>query len=121
MRRCGLVCVSAIAFTVIVPQAVASYRDRNCASSGGGFAFGSIFQCEVAGPWHTKITAGAARRLTRKFPTEEFSYRIPLKQTPCIVGQGIAQSAAHSWLHWPGNTGWSYVRVATYGGNTRVG
>jgi hypothetical protein len=106
----------------IAPAASASPWDRNCAGGGAVGPEDSSYNFQYFfDQIHVAMNPGEAIRLARQQPPEEFGYRATPQQTVCIVGAGIASSAASRWVHWSGNSGWVNAHSDTSGGSAYIG
>lgn len=121
MRRTVAILITLAAALAIAPSALASPWKRNCGTSRDGFLLGMAdpnqnyeTPYEVSGPFHINMTRGEAIRLARRHPVEEFGYHVKPSEIPCLVATGVASSAAHAWLGWSGNDGWSNVTAPGY-------
>ena len=92
---------------------------RSCGTRQDGWLINN--RNEVQGPWQISMTKSQAERYQKRFPIQEFGGHIPLDQTPCLVGEGIAVSASRAWRHWHRSHGWARVEVGTSVGITYLG
>jgi hypothetical protein len=118
---CLLALSTAIGLLAANPAAASSTSPyvRFCGTRQDGWLVGNRY--EVHGPWHISMTKYQAEGYQKRFPTQEFGGHITLKQTPCLVGEGIAESASNAWRHWHGGHGWARVVVGTSGGLAHLG
>jgi hypothetical protein len=65
---------------------------------------------------HTQAPA-----LLKHFPVQEFNTHVPLREVPCLLAQGIANSASEKWPYWSDGAGPVHVSVGTSGGLVRLG
>jgi hypothetical protein len=77
----------------------------------------------VNGPWHIQMTNGHAQvpALLKRFPVQEFNTHIRLRSVPCLLAQGIANSASEKWPYWGDGAGPVHVTLGTSGGLVRLG
>lgn len=89
----------------------------------GPFDANNETQWVVNGPWHIEMTNGhvQASALLKRFPAQEFNTHIPLREVPCLLAQGIANSASEEWPYWGNGAGPVHVSVGTSGGLVRFG
>lgn len=127
MKKYPLI-LTTVSLLAIPATAAASPYNRTCGSPRDGWLVGTgnpshsyETPYEVHGPWQISMSASEARRLTERFPTQEFGSRITLKQTPCLVGQAIAESGSQAWAKRSGSNGWTKITASTSGGSTYIG
>lgn len=126
MKRFIILAGASVMLTVPTLASASPYH-RGCGTSQDGFLLGPSNSqgetpYEVNGPLYINMTHGEAIRLARRQPVEEFNYHVTPTLMPCVLAEGIAESAGQAWVKWQTtDNGWVTVYTQTEGGPARIG